>query len=58
MVKPNKARIVQEYTKLDGHIVKIVIKDVVKPHGGSGYVSVPKELIGKYVIISYSGESE
>jgi len=57
MVRQDKARIVQEYSKLNGDVVKLVIKDIVKTHGGSGYVSVPKELVGKYVTVVYDAEA-
>jgi len=58
MVNKDKPRIIQEYNKIKGVVSKFVIKDVVKALGGSGYVSVPKELIGQYVTISYDKSKE
>lgn len=38
-------------TKKNGEIKSIVIKDVVKKIGRSGYVALPIELVNKYVEI-------
>ena len=38
-------------TKKD-KIVSMIIKDVVKQIGRSGYVALPQELVGKYVEIN------
>lgn len=54
MVKQNKPRIVDEYVKEGNKVVKAIIKDTVKVLGGSGYVAVPKEMIGKYVTVIYN----
>jgi len=47
----NKPRIIQLLRRRNNLISKIIIKDSVKKLGRSGYVALPKELIGKYVQI-------
>jgi len=56
-MKQTKPRIIQTLVQDNGKIVNMVIKDIVKPHGGSGYVAIPKELIGKQVTIIYDAEA-
>ena len=55
--KQTKPRIITSLIKQEDEIVELVIKDVVKPIGRTGYVSVPKELIGKYVTIIYKNDA-
>lgn len=51
MGKTNKPRIVVHLETEDEKIIKIEIKDIVKKVGNSGYIAMPRELIGKYVKI-------
>lgn len=48
MIKP---RIQVNLSTKDDKITSVIIKDVVKKLGRSGYVALPKALIGKYVEI-------
>ena len=49
MIKP---RIQTELLTDNDKITSVCIKDTVKKIGRSGYVSLPKALVGKYVIIN------
>ena len=49
MIKP---RIQTELLTENDKITSVCIKDTVKKIGRSGYVSLPKALVGKYVIIN------
>lgn len=51
MNKTDKPRIIVSLITKEDKIAEAVIKDIVKKVGDSGYVSLPKELIGKYVKI-------
>ena len=44
-------RIIHKLIRDKNKIVEMVIKDTVKAIGDSGFVSFPKELVGKYVEI-------
>jgi putative transposon-encoded protein len=44
-----KERVIQFLQRTNDKLGKLVVKDVVKRVGDSGYVALPKELIGKYV---------
>lgn len=48
MIKP---RIVTKLITSNDKIEEMVIKDSVKKIGRSGYVALPKQLVGKYVEI-------
>lgn len=50
MIKP---KIVVSKISKDGKLLELNLKVVVRKIGNSGYVTVPKELIGKYVEIIY-----
>lgn len=50
----NKPRIVRELSKRGDEILKMTVKDVVKEYGSGGHVILPKNLVGKYVIIIYN----
>lgn len=46
----NKPRIIRKILRNDNDkLIEVEIKDTVKKLGRSGYISLPKELIGKYV---------
>ena len=49
MKKQNKPRIILSLSRENDKIIKLSIKDIVKKLSRSGYVALPKELIGKYV---------
>lgn len=46
-----KPRIISIKRNDDDEITKLIIKDVVKKLGDSGYVAIPRELKNKYVEI-------
>ena len=52
MKKQNKPRIILSLSRENDKIIKLSIKDIVKKLSRSGYVALPKELIGKYVNIN------
>lgn len=54
----NKPEIIKTLLKSDDEIVEMEIQKIVKKLGDSGYVSVPKELIGEYITISYKKEGD
>lgn len=49
----SKTRITRKLLTQDDDIIEMDILDEVKTLGRSGYVSVPKQLIGKKVVIHY-----
>lgn len=49
----NKPRIIYKMVRDKDEIVELLIKDKVKKLGGTGYVAIPRSLIGKYVMITY-----
>ena len=49
MVKP---RIILKIETVNDKIIGISIKDLVKKVGDSGYIALPRELIGKYAEIN------
>lgn len=52
-MKKTRPTIQQEITNNKNRIMQMTIKEVVKEFGNGGHVLIPKELIGKYVVISY-----
>jgi putative transposon-encoded protein len=48
----------QKITDEGGNLVLLEMIRIVKKLGNSGRVSVPKELIGKYVHITYQGDKK
>jgi len=55
MLNKNKPEITRKVIK-GNKIIELEIKKIVKKMGGSGYISVPAELIGKRVLILYKEE--
>ena len=51
MKKEQKPRIIVNLLRDENKISEIIIKDIVKKVGDSGYVALPSELIGDYVQI-------
>ncbi len=53
MKQKERPKITRTLIKENNQIVKMVIKKVVASAGTSGRITVPKELIGKYVEVRY-----
>lgn len=52
----DKPRIIDKLLKENDELIEIAIKDIVTAIGGSGHIFVPKELVGKYVTVTYKKE--
>lgn len=50
-MKNKKQRIITEKITKDDKIKTINMKDTMKAIGRSAYISFPKELVGKYVLV-------
>jgi putative transposon-encoded protein len=49
--KQNSIEVICEMATKEGEVVKFHALKLVKPHGDTAYVTMPKALIGKRVII-------
>ena len=56
--KETRPEIIETLLKENNKIVEMKIRKVVRKLGDSGFVSVPRELIGKYISIHYVMEKE
>ena len=46
------------HIKVDGKTTKLRVKKIVYKSGGSGVVSIPVDLVGKKVIVTYGVEED
>lgn len=54
----DSVNIIHTFYEHDGKIIKMHITKTVKKHGGIGYISLPKELIGKRVDVQFDSATQ